>query len=1011
MMKNNNRLIKTARKYMAILLGSLSIVIIVATLLIIFYPKTDNRMFLYSLVLFFIIFIIAYVTLCVLFIRRIHSLYYTQIYENTYLNIKKIENNDANLTPYKNLEYDEIRDLNDATLSIKDKLTNAVVINKDPDYSKLSLEFLDKQRNIVDFDSFKKEIKNIIFISQSFRNVLIEVYYDLQSTEISKTESNRLMDLFIASFASYPHALFMYGSDNKSLFIYLPIIDSFSNIKEILERTRQNSTIMTREARGLVATPAKYAIVAYPYSTEEYIFSDLRYAKRQNKAINVFLPNRMTNNTNKEIIMNTSMNINHISKLLNNLALINVESIDVKEYLDDIYRLFDELSKYINIDNVGIISYNEVERTYYDLASNTTSTLFKGNKNIDHLLINAMEMVKDDDNSYYFSSRKHVNYDLGRELDRYNISSGYYFVVKDSKNQVVGIIYYFNNNDKKLILNSYIREALYIISLRISHLFEKTDLLDTIDMLSNENDYILSLSPYALYKVDVEYKITYISRRLKKMFRQAKVGEYCYKALFNLDKPCSDCPLRTSKKRLIEVKNKKYEVSLALNDYNHYNRTLLLETLDKNEAPSGDLFNRDLLIYSYRALDETINNEYLSSNRGYVTLLTFDNYEDLLYKKGSEELLFLMRTFIYDIKHRLKVENVYYYNPTTIAIHFPLLGHADIIDRCEVMYELSKMNKESPLNITYLPMAYPGGYANASDFFSHMQEFVTSPKYERNKDYIYFYNYNISRSASKRSFILSVIEDEFSGHSTTSVNLQPIVRVKDRHMFGAEILLRINDVQRNAVFNAFEISKIAEEENKTALITESIVNFIGDMYSEYGKNIFAINEFNRICINIDKTYINDINLVKSISKLIKANNIPNYFISFEIPENIIHDNIEEIKKLANELKSVYVYFSVDRYTGEHVGVDLLKEIGFNEIKIARDIIANIDKDSLKYRELADIVENAHSVNINVAAVGVENEAQFNLLKDLDENMMVQGYYLYKPLSRSDLIAAIVSYSK
>lgn len=370
-----------------------------------------------------------------------------------------------------------------------------------------------------------------------------------------------------------------------------------------------------------------------------------------------------------------------------------------------------------------------------------------------------------------------------------------------------------------------------------------------------------------------------------------------------------------------------------------------------------------------------------------------------------------MRTFIYDIKHRLKTENVYYYNPTTIAIHFPILGHADIIDRCEVMYELSKMNKESPLKITYLPMAYPGGYANASDFFSHMQEFVTSSKYERNKDYIYFYNYNISRSASKRSFILSVIEDEFSGHSTTSVNLQPIVRVKDRHMFGAEILLRINDVQRNAVFNAFEISKIAEEENKTALITESIVNFIGNMYSEYGKNIFAINEFNRICINIDKTYINDINLVKSISKIIKANNIPNYFISFEIPENIIHDNIEEIKKLANELKSVYVYFSVDRYTGEHVGVELLKEMGFNEIKIARDIIANIDKDSLKYRELADIVENAHRVNINVAAVGVENEAQFNLLKDLDENMMVQGYYLYKPLSRSDLIAAIVSYSK
>ena len=280
---------------------------------------------------------------------------------------------------------------------------------------------------------------------------------------------------------------------------------------------------------------------------------------------------------------------------------------------------------------------------------------------------------------------------------------------------------------------------------------------------------------------------------------------------------------------------------------------------------------------------------------------------------------------------------------------------------------------------------------------------------ERNKDYIYFYNFPISRSASKRESILAIIEKEFSSSTTNSVNLQPIVRAKDKHIFGAEILLRINDEQRGTVLSAYDISRIASQENKTHIITESIINFIGALYQEYGKSTFLLNNFNRICINIDQTYFRDLTLLKSISKLIKANNIPNYFISFEIPEDLIPDNIEKIKNLASELKNDHVYFSVDRYTGEYVGVDMLKNIGFDEVKIARDIISKIDSDSSKFLELSDIVESAHDKNLNIAAVGVENEAQFEALKKLDPDMAIQGYYLYKPLSRSDLIAAIISF--
>ena len=269
-------------------------------------------------------------------------------------------------------------------------------------------------------------------------------------------------------------------------------------------------------------------------------------------------------------------------------------------------------------------------------------------------------------------------------------------------------------------------------------------------------------------------------------------------------------------------------------------------------------------------------------------------------------------------------------------------------------------------------------------------------------------DYAISRSASKRDFILSVIESEFSGQSSTSVNLQPIVQVNNRHIYGAEILLRINDVHRNVFFNAEEISRIAEKENKTHLITESIINFVGKLYKEYGKGTFKINEFNRIAINIDQTYLRDPNLIKAVVKLCEENKIPNNFISFEIPEDMIPENIDKIKRFANELSNYHIFFSVDRFTGEYIGSEKLKDLGFNEVKIARNLITKIDRDPIQLKAVQDIVTNAKKVGISVACVGVENEAQLKILRELDSEMMAQGYYFYKPLTRSDLIAAIIS---
>ena len=570
------------------------------------------------------------------------------------------------------------------------------------------------------------------------------------------------------------------------------------------------------------------------------------------------------------------------------------------------------------------------------------------------------------------------------------------------------------NRDKDLNLTTYLRETFFIISLRIENYFEKREIADYADAKETENESILALSNLFIYHIDDDYNLTYLSKGAKKSFNKMVLGDKCYHAFFGLEKRCKDCPYATKKKKYFEQNGNEFETSLTLSDRKDNERVLVIKRIKDNQIV-GDLYQEDFLTYSYKALVNTVRNEYAANSRGYVLLLSIDNYEEILKKIGSEGYNYLIRDYVRNLKNKLAIEDIYYYNPSVLAVHMPTIGHKDIITKIESIFPLSKEKYYDnddfcKLNISYLPIGYPRGYALAEDFLKHMSDFYHS-NYEKNKDYIYFSDFSIERSASKREFMVATLEKEFSGHNSTSMNLQPIVRAKDNHILGAEILLRIADAHRNVFFNAFEISRIAEQEKKTGLITESIINFIGMMYKEYGNNIFKINKFSRIAINIDQTYLDDKELFTKLIAACEENNLPNGFISLEIPEDLVPNNKDKIKLLATQLTKYKILFSCDRYIGQYVDIEELAYLGFNEVKIARDIILAIDTDQVKYNTLKGIVEAAKKNGVAAAAVGVENEAQFNLLRALDEDMLVQGYYLYKPLTRADLIAALISYEK
>ena len=972
------------------------------------YVASQNALFFYFLIGYAVVMLIIYLTVTVNLSRKFNMIFVRGLYSITIYNLRNITDNENALIDYPNNTYDEFVSLNEQVNSLKTELDTSTLIAGNSDFSRINLDYIDVDRNIITLRSFRANLESIIFASQNYRNVLVELYYDLNEDTFDAQDMEYLITLLHKNFGDYDQLLIIVNENHKSLLMYFPRIDSLSKIKEQLESTLKSATINKRTPEGITNLIAHFALVCYPYSDVKELFSDLAYAKRQGEIINVYLPNRLVSLRDNKILKN-SMNLNTMSKLLTPLLNLNLSLENSQKNRSEVEKVLRGIRGYFGIDYVGIISYDEIRNQYffsYQNQSKEVPQLSRDNL-IEKEFVYAMNSAKDENNSYYFAHRSHANSALGRHLDRVGLESGLFYVLNDG-DLTVGAIYFFNKN-KELHIDSYIQEALVVLCDKISAILlgERRDA--EVNNSYQEIDSLLKLSEIATYRVTQDnYTLLKISSTMSGIFPEAKLGEKCYKALYGLDKPCHDCPLLTGNKKVSKLAKSTYETSLVLANRRATYRVMTLQNIGKEEGEQR--YNPDLLINSYGSLVEALTNCYAINGKGYLLLLRIDNLATLIENNGPEGYLSIVREFINKLKKKHNyLENIYFFNNQVLALLFTEYGQIDVINECEEIYELSqnkdvKEKVDHVLNVTYLPIGYPRAYPDARSVLKQAEQFANRGKYETNRNYIYFDDSSYQRSASKDEFMLSVIDSSF-GNKTFSVNLQPMVN-KNKHIMGAELLLRISDEYRNIVFRTDELVKVAAEHDKIGLISHALLDYIGALYQQYATSVFNILGFQRLSLNTDYSFFTDENFYRDTEAFIANFKLPKNFLTFEIPESDIAGHVGEFKEIAKQLHNLHIVLVCDQYTGRSVSLETLKSIGFNEVKIARGFVNHIDSDRQRLEDVRNLIENIKELGLKASIVGVENVDQYNLLKGIDDTLIMQGFFFHRPLEKQALIDAI-----
>ena len=233
-------------------------------------------------------------------------------------------------------------------------------------------------------------------------------------------------------------------------------------------------------------------------------------------------------------------------------------------------------------------------------------------------------------------------------------------------------------------------------------------------------------------------------------------------------------------------------------------------------------------------------------------------------------------------------------------------------------------------------------------------------------------------------------EDEFS------MQYQPQVLCKDGSIFGVEALLRWRTKSGKNISPA-DFIPITEETGMVIPLGYWVIEYAARQLAKWqnlGANI-------RVAVNVSSKQLMEEEFTEKLQMTLEEYHIFPELFEIEITENIQLENNSFIVDTLNQISNMGVSIAIDDFGTGYSSLYYLKNLPVNRIKIAKELIDNIENDIYSNSIVQMVIAVAKRNNIKVIAEGVETIQQWECLKMLgcDE---IQGYLFSKPVSADDI---------
>lgn len=226
---------------------------------------------------------------------------------------------------------------------------------------------------------------------------------------------------------------------------------------------------------------------------------------------------------------------------------------------------------------------------------------------------------------------------------------------------------------------------------------------------------------------------------------------------------------------------------------------------------------------------------------------------------------------------------------------------------------------------------------------------------------------------------------------------QPKVNLKTGILKGVEALLRWKS--DDGFVSPEEYIPLAEETGLIVPIGEWVL-------SEACRQLKEWHDSYRLpismAVNLSAKQIIAPDFLSMVKRIIRSSGIDTHFLTLELTESLLLDNIDDKIKLMKSLKAMGLKLSIDDFGTGYSSLSYLKNLPVDELKIDRSFIIDVTERSDSRAIVSTIVFLAQSLKLSTVAEGIEKKEELEFLRELGCNQY-QGFYFSRPVPGSELI--------
>ncbi len=255
---------------------------------------------------------------------------------------------------------------------------------------------------------------------------------------------------------------------------------------------------------------------------------------------------------------------------------------------------------------------------------------------------------------------------------------------------------------------------------------------------------------------------------------------------------------------------------------------------------------------------------------------------------------------------------------------------------------------------------------------------------------------NVARRKEVENMVISAMEND-----KIEVFYQPIYDIKNDNYSIAEALVRIR-LNNGTLILPDEFIPIVEETGRIIPLSDAIYKKALSFLKSYRIQNLGIST---IELNLSLRQAESSVFASRFQELLNKFSIDPNLIELELIETGFIANMEKLMRNMEKLTEYGVRFSLDDFGSGTSNLNYIIDMPIGTVKIDRHVTDAYFKSKRARAAVEAMIQMSHSMGLKIIAEGIEDEEQFNVMKEIGVDY-IQGYYFSKPLPEHEFLKFI-----